>query len=147
MSTPRVDFYLLADRGNDSRDRFACRLADKAFQLGHRVYVHTDSAADAARLDNTLWTFRDGSFVPHALASDPGEPVPAVLIGCDDTPPPAFEVLINLAQEVPAAYRQCQRVAEIVTGDADTRAAGRQRFCFYRDHDCTPATHHIDASR
>ncbi|MEZ5578324.1 MAG: DNA polymerase III subunit chi [Candidatus Competibacteraceae bacterium] len=43
----------------------ACRLADKAYGLGHTVYLFTASEARAAALDDLLWTFRQDSFVPH----------------------------------------------------------------------------------
>ncbi|MGD8642852.1 MAG: DNA polymerase III subunit chi, partial [Chromatiales bacterium] len=32
----RVDFYLLRDSHPLARQRFACRMAEKAYRLGHR---------------------------------------------------------------------------------------------------------------
>lgn len=69
LSDPgRVDFYVLAGPKPAARLRFACRLAEKAYRLDHRVHLQTGSAAEAEQLDELLWTFRQGSFVPHELA-------------------------------------------------------------------------------
>src|SRR3569832_2056639 len=68
----RVDFYILPDASTDGRERLACRLADKAYRLGHEVYIHARDRQHAARLDELLWTFRAGSFVPHQRV-DEGE--------------------------------------------------------------------------
>ena len=62
----KVDFYLLGE-GADSRERIACRLAEKAWRLGNRVYVLAPDQAAAQALDELLWTFSQGSFVPHAV--------------------------------------------------------------------------------
>ena len=79
----RVDFYVLPDTADGARLEFACRIAEKAYTQAHRVYVHAASAAEAARLDELLWTFRDTSFVPHALAGAgiSAADAPPVLIG------------------------------------------------------------------
>jgi len=71
----RIDFYLLTGdaAGGEtaiSKDMAVCRLTNKAFLLGHRVYIHTADAAEAQRLDNLLWTFSAGSFIPHAASHD-----------------------------------------------------------------------------
>ncbi|MEA2080825.1 MAG: DNA polymerase III subunit chi, partial [Pseudomonadota bacterium] len=63
----QVDFYLLQDDSAQNRISFACRLADKAYRLGNRVFIHTESAEQSRRLDDLLWTFQQNSFVPHAI--------------------------------------------------------------------------------
>ena len=54
----QVDFYVLKDDSALNRVQFACRLADKAYRLGHRVYIHTESAQQTRQLDDLLWTFQ-----------------------------------------------------------------------------------------
>ena len=39
----RIDFYIVQHSEPSSRERFACRLAEKAYRLGHRIYIHTDT--------------------------------------------------------------------------------------------------------
>ena len=62
----RVDFYILAQPDERERQLLACKLAEKAWRPDHSVYIHTRDPADAEHLYDLLWTFRDGSFVPHA---------------------------------------------------------------------------------
>ncbi len=141
MSGPRVDFYILAAAGEDARRRFACRLAEKAYRLSHRVHLHTDDAAAAEAMDELLWTFRDGSFVPHdGLPNGTDAPV---TIGHGSAAPADPDLLINLAREVPDFATRFDRIAELVGGDEETRQQGRQRFIFYRDKGYPLDTHEI----
>jgi DNA polymerase-3 subunit chi len=144
MTLPRVDFYILPGDAPAARDLLCCRLAEKACKKGHTVYLHTDSEAHARRLDELLWTFRAGSFLPHALAHDDPNPSPPILVGSGGAAPPARDVLINLADTVPDFFSQFERVAEIVDASAAGKEAGRSRFRFYRDHGCQPASHNMD---
>ncbi|HWP94447.1 MAG TPA: DNA polymerase III subunit chi [Gammaproteobacteria bacterium] len=138
---PRIDFYVLKTAEPRERALFACRLAEKAFTLGHTVYIHTPSVAEAQSLDDLLWTWRDRSFVPHALAQEAGGELPPVVIGSGSEPPAAFDLLINLDDGVPAFFERFARVAEIVDEDGARRAAGRERFRFYRERGYAPETH------
>src|SRR5688572_11838026 len=60
----RVDFYVLSADAPDARLRYACRLAERAVEQGCQVYIQTP---DVQRLDDMLWTFSDGSFLPHEV--------------------------------------------------------------------------------
>lgn len=139
----RVDFYILAASEPDSRLQFACRLTEKAYALCHGVYAHTASADEARRLDELLWTFRQGSFVPHGLVNQVDERTP-VKIGAPENAQSAGELLINLAGKAPDFVRNYSRVAEIVDGSEASRQAGRERFRQYRSLGLDPVTHNID---
>lgn len=140
----RIDFYLLENAEPAARDLAACRLAHKAFALGHRIYILTEGSESARRLDELLWTFSAGSFVPHALHSgeEPDARTP-VLIG-DVAPPESFhDVLITTAREVPACFSRFERVAEIVGGSEDEKQQARGRFRHYRERGYTLQTHQL----
>ena len=146
----RVDFYVLEQHHHEARQRFACRLAEKAWQQGNKVYIHTDSAEQSQRLDELLWTFRLGSFVPHSLDSDSSDEAVAVHIGHGDElqePQHHDQVLINLAAEVPLFFSRFDRVADLVDQDEQTRQQGRQRFRFYRDRGYPLENHTINAGQ
>ncbi|HET7370044.1 MAG TPA: DNA polymerase III subunit chi [Gammaproteobacteria bacterium] len=137
----RVDFYVLALAPPQGRERVACRLADKAFQHGQKLYVHAESEAQAAALDELLWTFRQQSFIPHARAGADDAPV---LIGLGDLEPPAdCALLINLDADVPLFFSRFERVMEIIDGDEQRRAQGRGRFRFYQDRGYPLQTHNL----
>jgi DNA polymerase III subunit chi len=142
----RVDFYVLEDGTEQARERFACRLVDKAWRLNHTVFVNTASPAEAERLDELMWTFSDGSFLPHILdmpGIDAGlAAATPVRVGAGE---PTFEaeLLVNLDGAVPLFFSRFERVAEIVGGDDTQRALGRERFRFYRDRGYALETHRI----
>lgn len=146
----RVDFYLLQSaaaaesgaptEGIGAKLALACRLADKAYRLGHKIYIYTPDAALAARLDDLLWVQNPGSFIPHHIYKE-GEPQAAVAIGT--VPPPAAldEVLVSLSAEVPDFFSRFERVVELVGNDETEKAQSRERFRFYRDRGYTLQTH------
>ena len=128
----RVDFYVLSQSGEQARQVFACRLAEKAWRLDNTVHIHAGSRDMAERLDELLWTFRDGSFVPHHIVGTAHLDSP-VTIGYDDGNAPASDLLINLCDHIPDCARSFPRVAELVTSDSDSKQKSRQRFASYRD--------------
>lgn len=140
----RVDFYVLAQAGPQSRQSFACRLAEKAYRLDHSVLILTPSTADAERVDELLWTFRDGSFVPHhRITPATGELDSPVTIGCEGDPVAAGDLLINLCDAIPACAESFPRVAELVTSDEECRQLSRKRFAAYREQGHTLETHQV----
>jgi len=138
----RVDFYVLETSGESGRLFFACRLAEKAYNLDNEVYAHAPSAELAARLDEMLWTFRQGSFVPHEQLGDQPPRAP-VRIGSPGREQQSGGLLINLAGEVPPFAKQFTRIAEIVDADPDNRARSRERFRKYRGMGLEPVTHKV----
>jgi len=143
----RVDFYITEDAAPAARLRLACRLAEKAYVAGHRVFVSSTDEAELAQLDDLLWTFADGSFVPHALVRDdaPAAEEPVVL-GRRVPGNGPLEIVLNLAGEIPDFASRAQRVIEVIDGDAARRAAGRVRFKAYREMGCELSTHELQKS-
>jgi DNA polymerase III subunit chi len=143
----RVDFYLLAESGDQSRQSFACRLAEKAYRLKHSVHIHTADPLHARQLDDLLWTFRDGSFVPHEIVGrEPGRsdsPASPVTIGCTAKDVRPGDLLINLTDELPDVLDSFPRVAEIVTSDEDCKQRSRKRFIDYRSRGHSLQTHEL----
>ena len=139
----RIDFYVLDEDSPAARRRFACRLAEKAFGLNHRVHALTADADAARELDELMWTFRAGSFVPHVVdpsAANRGNPV---TIGFGAGGELSGDLLINLTDQVPVCFDRFRRIAEIVDGSKACRQAGRTRFSFYRENGYEPTTHTI----
>ena len=143
-SAPKVDFYPLSATDRRSRLVAACRLAEKACELGLRIVVRTASPAETAEVDELLWTFDEGSFVPHGVwPTDPDvAALTPVLVGNAAALPPSHrDVLINLAPDAPAEFSAYARVCDVVGGDEDGKKAGRQRWRVYREAGCVPEAH------
>ena len=139
----RIDFYILAQPDERARHLLACKLAEKAWRLDNSVYIHAKNRGDAEHLDELLWTFRDGSFVPHGVANrDDGTADSPIVIGCEETRVEARDLLINLCDRIPSCLEGFPRVAELVTSDENCRLMGRKRYAAYRDqgHDLTTHT-------
>jgi DNA polymerase-3 subunit chi len=150
----QVDFYILATDSNDSWLRLACRITEKAIQRKLQVYLLSENEADAARLDGLLWTFSQGSFIPHRLVGkDSDAPFEEpVLIGRNDlaeemsaTTPASqrWDLMINLTTQVPESFSRYDRVAEVIDANPVRRENGRERFRFYRDRGYELNTHNI----
>ena len=141
----RVDFYVLSQEGGDVRQRFACRLAEKAVEQGNCVYLQTASLAEAQRLDDLLWTFNERSFLPHELATE-GAPTHArvvVLVGAGIAPASHRQLLINLTDTLPAELDSYARIAEIVDTDPERKRLSRERYKAYRERGCELESHNV----
>lgn len=140
----RVDFYVLKGVGEAVRRQFACRLAEKAYRLDNAVHIRTPDASTARELDDLLWTFRDGSFVPHEVVES-GQPGPEAPVTIGTTRPAgrAAELLINLGSDAADADDGCPRIAEIVSSDDEDLRLSRRRYARYRDLGHTLETHKL----
>ena len=139
----RVAFYILAQSGSHARLGYACRLAEKAYKLQHKVHIHAADAATVVELDNLLWTFRDGSFVPHDRLDTGSLTGAPVTLGYDDRLPEEKDLLINLAEEIPDFASGFVRIAELVAGDDTSKTKGRQRYASYKSRGCELDYHEI----
>ncbi len=138
-----VDFYILNSEDARQRMQFACRLTDKAYRLGHKVYIHTESAQQSQELDKLLWTFQQNSFIPHALYEADNKTPSPVQLGHTAEPDASHQVLINLAADVPLFFSRFERVAELVNSDNNVRQQGRNRYSFYKQRGYPLRSHEI----
>ena len=137
----RVDFYIIAGAAAAARLRVACRLAEKAYLASQRALIwHTDRG-ELEALDELLWTFADGSFVPHEWLTSNAAAEAPVLLSAGSPPAAAFDFVVNLAPDPPPLLHLTRRIAEIIDGDEGRRRAGRARFKAYRELGVEPGTH------
>ena len=139
----RIDFYLTQTGNERQRLLTACRLVEKVNKLGHHVFIYADKAEQVQQLDELLWTFRDGSFLPHTTSDAADANRHSVVMGTRHQEDSAHDVMINLAGSVPDCFSRFERVAEIVGGIEDEKQAARQRFKFYRDRGYALETHEL----
>jgi DNA polymerase-3 subunit chi len=125
-----VGFYVVQNAAPGQRLHVAARLADKAFQRGHRIFINATDEAQARALDELLWTHRSTSFLPHGLHGH--EHSDTIAIGWGQEPEQHNDLLINLQLEIPAFFSRFQRVAEVVTQEPESLAALRESWKFYK---------------
>ena len=134
----RVSFYALSTNSEESRRLFACRLAEKAFSMGHQIFIQVESIAQAKEVDDLLWSFRPNSFVPHS--SDPEQKV-AVQIGVEANQ--HDDILINLTNSPNIQHENFKHINEILTSDEESLKQGRNSYRFYQTAGYKPETHKI----
>jgi DNA polymerase-3 subunit chi len=122
---------------------YACRLARKAYAARAKIVLLADSPAQAAELNEALWTLSGTDFVPHVMAGDPLAPETPVIVTADEGAAlPHTDMLINLTRRTPEGFERFARVFEIISTDEEDAAAGRKRYLAYKRQD-HPLTHFV----
>ena len=136
----QVDFYILPEDNSLSPLLYTVRLVEKAFRLGHRLYIHTADAAQTDALSEQLWQ-RPESFLAHSTTA--GSAGNAIMVSHLGQPGDHTGVLVNLAGTIPPFFQQFQRIAEIVPGRPESRSQSRDNFRFYKERGYALKTHNI----
>jgi len=134
-----IDFYFNAG----DRLQVACRLAGKAVAQRRSLLVYAPEGDTASRLDRLLWTWPATGFVPHCALHDPLAAETPVLIAADAEPPGRCELLLNLSASCPPHFERFERLLEVVGAAEDERAAGRERYRYYRSRGYAIAHHDL----
>lgn len=112
---------------------YACRLARKAYASRARLVLLAETPAQAAELNEALWTLSGTDFIPHVMAGDPLAPDTPVIVTTDETTElPHRDMLVNLTRRTPAGFDSFARVFEIISTDEEDAAAGRARYVAYK---------------
>ncbi len=125
-----VGFYVVQAQGGDQRLQVATRLADKAFQQGHRIFINAADENQARELDKLLWGYRPASFLPHGIHGQ--DHADTIAIGWGQDPAEHNDLLINLQLDIPPFFSRFRRVAEVVTQDPTSLDALRRSWRFYK---------------
>jgi len=137
-----VSFYILPTESLQDRYLFACKLIEKAYRSGSFCYVLTDDAEQSRIIDDLLWTFRAGSFIPHQIYTGELPDIEKViLIGSPDAPEHWQKVLFNLSSHYPELGPQTGRILEILDNSETTKEAGRNRYRRYQQSGMKITTH------
>lgn len=130
----------------DDRLGYACRLLRKVSRSGRRCMVVLDGP-DVAALDQALWTFAAGEFLPHARAGGAAAVVrhSPVLLGERIEPGWPADILVNLGRDVPAGAEAFERVIEVVSVDPQDRQQARHRWRHYADQGHALVRHDLAA--
>ena len=139
---PEIIFYVLPTESSQERYLFACKLIEKAYRSGTFAYVLTDTIELSQLIDDLLWTFRAGSFIPHQVYRA-GQPVSdnSVLIGFNNLPENREKTIINLSSLCPNDFQHAGHILEILDNSEATKAWGRNRYRQYQQANLEIVTH------
>ena len=138
----QVDFYLLGDPALIAGN-FACRLAMMAWERKQKVFITADSETTIKQLDELLWQYPQGRFLPHSPVDDTQSERAPVNIGTISGLNPT-DVVINLCPEAIPQPARFDRVLEIVPFASEEREASRLKYKSYRKLGLNPRTHEIN---
>lgn len=127
----KVDFYILSQTKNQQSMTTVCQLIENSYIENKKIYVQTMNASDATLLDQLLWTYKDISFIPHAV----NESAPIQISEKVDFPSD-IDVLINLSDVLPNLNSSIKHIMEIVFNDANLQQQARERYKKYRELNC-----------
>ena len=135
----RIDFHT----NIPDKLAYACRLARKAYSAKAKIVLLAEDAAQAAALNEALWTLSETDFIPHVLAGDPlAFETPVIVTDSEAAQLPHHDMLVNLTRRTPTTFAQFARVFEIISLDEADAAAGRQRYVAYKKQSY-PLTHFV----
>lgn len=123
MTTAEVWFYHLE---RSSLDQVLPELLEKTLARGWRAVVRTPSPGLGDRLDQWLWAYRDDSFLPHGLASEPGAARQPIVLTTGHDNPNQAQALFLVDGAEPEALDGYERCLVLFDG-ADEAALARAR--------------------
>lgn len=138
----QVDFYLLGT-SSPGAAKLACRLALMALERNQNIFIITNSDQATEQLDELMWQYPEGRFVPHARAGEQDSGKAPVNIGLLPGLNTA-DVVINLCPEAVPQPERFSRILEIVPHAESEREASRVKFRIYRNLGLMPQTHEIN---
>ena len=131
----QVNFYTLPGSEAQSRLLFVCKLAEKAYSLGHRIHIQTESDQQSKLLDDLLWQYAPSSFIPHRTLDGSSDSPDPVSLGTSLTGTKHSDVLINLGKQATQAGDQFTRINEVISADPESLEQGRDRYRDYKGKD------------
>ena len=139
-----VSFYILSSALLQERYLFAFKLIEKAYRNGQFCYILTDSDEQSQLLDDLLWTFRAGSFIPHEIYTGQAPSTDKViLIGSVKAPEHSQGLLFNLSSKYPEDISKTKRILEMLDNCEITKAAARNRYRQYQQAGMRVTTHNM----
>ena len=137
---PQVTFYLLPDEASPTQicdglshavAVLACQLTTERFRQNQTLFLLTQTQVQAEQLDEMLWQQDPHSFVPHGLSDEATVTQAPVEIG-SGMPKRSRQVLINLADGIPAFAGRFAQIIDFVPADEIQKQQARERYKQYR---------------
>ena len=110
------------------------KLLERTLERGERAVVMASSEARVDALDGQLWTYDQGSWLPHGTAKTGSAPEQPVWLTVDDENPNGATYLFLTDGATSRRAGDYARVFELFDGrDGEAVAAARERWRIYKD--------------
>ena len=133
----RVEFVKL---NRPERATILCDLAEEFYLAGQRVLVMVHDDNQGTTLDQFMWTWKKGAFVPHVYANGSVDchDEPVVIVSAEENPNGAEVLLLGSPCSL-EFLRHFKRVIDFVELSDETRLEeSRERFRRYRENGFSP---------
>ncbi len=122
--------------------RGICRVVAKAWRTLGQVDVYCPTPEEGEILDDLLWTFHAGAFVPHGR--DPAEPV--FLTHVEEEIREGTPVLVLAGPSgLPAAASRCKRIVDFIPAREQERKDARERYRLLKQSGYIMQIYHLEA--
>ena len=118
---------------------WVARLAAEKFAAGHRLLIKAGSPERLRTLDQALWTFDPGSFLPHGIMDGGNAARQPILLSLNDESPNQADCLVVVDQSsIPAssAFHSIDYVFE--RADPAGRDAARTQWRLWKEQGLEP---------
>ena len=111
---------------------YVCKLIEKGYKQNiNPIFIKTNTQKQAEELDKILWTFRQESYVPHALVDKDNNTQP-VQIGWVDNEIEDAKAIINLSDGMPDTSNHLKKIHEIIENIDEKKEKARERWKKYK---------------
>ncbi len=115
-------------------ERALPKLLEKVLDAGKRAVVMAGSGERVDALNAVLWTYEQGSFLPHGSAADGDAAEQPIWLTAADENPNGAEILVLTDGAVSDRVGDYERCLEMFDGkDEAAVAAARERWAAYRE--------------
>ena len=135
-----VNFYLKETTEDADIQHLTCLVIQKAWRSGYQIYVLFDTVEESTYFDDLLWTFKNDSFVPHALYSEAADS-PIVIGTVADQCPQHCTAIVTRQSEALSNYHL--RIMDIIGTGETAREKARDRYRFYKRAGIEPQMHKL----
>lgn len=123
-------------------------LSEKAYTAGHRLLIHVPDAGERDAVDENLWTYNAGSFLPHGQANAADAGRQPILLSGDIAPANDADVLIALGAQLPGDRSVFARLLYLFDGgDEDALKAARAHWKALKERDDVEAVYWAQGER
>lgn len=139
----KIDFYIIS--AAEQEESFICRLINKIYQKKRECFVWVASNEEATRWDKLLWSFEEGSFIPHLIYNQHTATKEAPIYIGTSLGTHHTDVLVNLTENMPplSENQVFSRVIEIVAPNETQKAQSRMKYKYYQQKQCPLQIHNL----